>query len=95
MIGQRQMSLLISTIFIMLAVGLFSCKSDECKLIRCKNGGVCIDGDCVCHDINSGSVCQNCLCQNGGVCDGTRDCDCPPKYNGQFCENFDPNDTIR
>uniref|UniRef100_A0A7M5XQ89 EGF-like domain-containing protein n=2 Tax=Clytia hemisphaerica TaxID=252671 RepID=A0A7M5XQ89_9CNID len=76
------------------------CKNniDDCKRVRCLNGGTCKDGiasfNCQCKPGFSGKFCQvpSCHpnpCQNGGKClkhGNAIKCWCKQGYEGRFCE---------
>ena len=69
-----------------------SCKKDKCKDVKCLNGGVCIDGDCVCPGAFTGTncetpvdLCAGVTCLNGGTC-LNGDCNCATGYEGVNCE---------
>ena len=40
------------------AVTYTSCKSDKCNAIRCANGGLCKDGNCLCQSGYEGGQCE-------------------------------------
>ncbi len=39
-------------------IGLVSCDTDACKDVTCDNGGICVDGTCVCEDGYEGTNCE-------------------------------------
>ena len=39
-------------------VGMTSCDTDACKDVTCENGGLCVDGDCVCATGYEGTNCE-------------------------------------
>merc|ERR1712227_858071 len=74
---------------------------DPCDDIRCKNGGNCEEGKCVCTDEYFGDRCQLMVplkdkpckpnpCLNGGSCSGDNVCTCPDGFLGDKCQNKDP-----
>ena len=73
-----------------LAMLLSSC--DPCFRTECINGGICVDGKCLCADGEERSNCSidPCIyteCNNEGTCeDGT--CNCPEFYNGESCDIY-------
>lgn len=65
--NMKHLKFLITLWFLFLSIGTFtSCEGlfedDEdnlCDQIECLNGGVCINGDCLCPDDYYGTYCQN------------------------------------
>jgi len=71
---------------------LCSCKQDACRDTICLNGGVCVDGTCVCANGYTGptcaivpDLCAGVICDNGGDCVGGV-CTCPQGWTGPNCD---------
>lgn len=39
-------------------IGMVSCETDPCNDVTCNNGGLCVDGDCVCATGYEGTDCS-------------------------------------
>jgi len=74
---------------------------DPCEGVKCKNGGQCSEGSCVCTDEYFGDKCQFMVplkdipckpnpCLNGGSCSGDNVCTCLDGFLGDKCQNKDP-----
>ena len=58
--------------------------------MNCRNGGVCVNGSCICPEGYamfdcSLDICDIIICMNGGVC-LNGDCRCEPGFTGTHCE---------
>jgi hypothetical protein len=73
---------------VLLALAISAC--DECRSVKCANGGVCINGDCVCEDGIARPFCtlDTCLeassCVNGNCEYGF--CVCDNDWSGEACD---------
>ena len=74
-------------------IGMVSCDTDACKDVVCDNGGICVDGDCVCPDGFGGvdcatDYCAELTCENGTevAASGGCDCVCDAGYEGVSCD---------
>lgn len=77
--------------FTFLCIGYAGCKKDPCKHKECANGGVCVEGTCICqpgfegeHCLDVVDPCENIICLNGGDCINGL-CDCATGYIGPNC----------
>lgn len=64
-------------IFVAITFSLYSCNSDSCANLNCFNGGICVDGSCMCPEGFTGQYCQTEIDQRAiflGVYDCTEDC---------------------
>lgn len=82
---------------------LFACnkKTDACEQKLCYNGGVCVDGACVCANGYTGfncetipNACGSVVCLNGGACENDS-CVCAPGYTGADCGTQETPSAIR
>uniref|UniRef100_A0A0N4ZQF0 Peptidase_M13 domain-containing protein n=1 Tax=Parastrongyloides trichosuri TaxID=131310 RepID=A0A0N4ZQF0_PARTI len=61
------------------------CQGSSSSLNNCINGGVSINGTCVCPYNYIGDYCEKPLCYNGGT-SSQNQCQCAPNFFGDFCQ---------
>lgn len=90
----KNIKLLLGLGFVLLLLGIQSCKKDECTLSCQNNGIVTIDCDCACPTGFEGPQCETAtcstVCQNNGDLTQQCTCDCPSGFIGDFCETCIP-----